>query len=284
MKELELTAENAAFPLRLRELMAEHGTKQEQLAQHLGIRRQTLSLYVNGQSRADWTQVVKIAQYYNVPADWLLGLSDVKSQNVTAKAVERLTGLSEQALASLTSEKQNTSYIRGLNFLIEEKTMLQRLICYMWSDFYSHLSRGEFQYIPKRQDVLDYMDDIQFASVVQNLADFKSRTFEAHKDSNAVVDAVLWESLKEFADLAKCRQILEDNTAHMERITADESYELAQEATDLEDEAEEETLTPEEVEAREAAEAQQLEQARQFMMVSELFDRFPALGEDANGE
>lgn len=284
MKEHEFAAENEIFPLRLRELMTEHGTTQEQLAQHLGIRRQTLSLYVNGQSKADWMQVVRIAQYYNVPADWLLGLSDVKSKDMTAQAVEALTGLSEQTLNILIAQKENTSYIRGLNFLIEEKNMLQKLIRYLWSDFYSQLSLGDFQYVPKRQDVLDYMEDIQFASVVQTLPSFKKNAYHAHKDNNAVVSDVLWESLIEFADREQCEQIIRDNVAGLEGVTADEAYDIEQEYAEIPTAPSEELLTPEEAEMQAYYQAEQEKIATQFVMVHRLLERFAKDGDETIGK
>lgn len=69
------------FSERLSALMKEAKKKQEDLAKHLGIKRQTVSLYMNGQSMPDAAQVKSIAEYFNVSADWLLGLSDFRNKD-----------------------------------------------------------------------------------------------------------------------------------------------------------------------------------------------------------
>ena len=89
------------FPNRLSELMEEQKLKQQDLADELGIKRQTVSLYMNGQSMPDALQVRNIAAFFGVSSDWLLGLTDVKAQDLDIREVCEYTGLSETAVDSL---------------------------------------------------------------------------------------------------------------------------------------------------------------------------------------
>lgn len=98
--------ENSVFSQRLREIMKERGENQTTLAekiaeQFLTIQRQTISLYMNGQSRPDTERLTAIAKTLNVSADWLLGLSDVKTFDGEFKQVCDFTKLSEGAVKFL---------------------------------------------------------------------------------------------------------------------------------------------------------------------------------------
>lgn len=98
--------ENSVFATRLREIMKERGENQTTLAdkitsQYLTIQRQTISLYMSGQSRPDTERMTAIAKVLNVSTDWLLGLSDVPSQDGEVKQVCKYIGLSQTAVERL---------------------------------------------------------------------------------------------------------------------------------------------------------------------------------------
>lgn len=91
--------EKEIFPSRLRELMnREPKTSQPQLADALGVQRQTVSNYANGQSAPDWKMLSKIADYFHVSADWLLGRTETENPCAEVQAVCQMTGLSENTL------------------------------------------------------------------------------------------------------------------------------------------------------------------------------------------
>ena len=62
-----------AFPSRLKELMKEHGERQEDLARVLGFTRQSIGYYCKGDHQPDLATLAAIAQHYGVSIDWLLG-------------------------------------------------------------------------------------------------------------------------------------------------------------------------------------------------------------------
>lgn len=98
--------ENSVFATRLREIMKERGVNQTSLAdkittQYVTIQRQTISLYMNGQSKPDTERLTVLAKTLDVSADWLLGLSDVQSRDGELKQVCNYTGLSEDAIKNI---------------------------------------------------------------------------------------------------------------------------------------------------------------------------------------
>lgn len=93
-----------AFPSRLRKLMDESHISQQRLADHLGLKnRQSVAGYCNGRSTPDLESVVKIASFFSVSTDYLLGATDdpdpapsaVEDLGLRPKAVQYLRTLHE---------------------------------------------------------------------------------------------------------------------------------------------------------------------------------------------
>lgn len=94
-------AEKALFATRLRECMKIRGENQTSLSDKIGIQRQTISLYMNGQSSPNTEILTAIAKALDVSSDYLLGLSDVPQINADIQAACKFTGLTPNALQSL---------------------------------------------------------------------------------------------------------------------------------------------------------------------------------------
>ena len=64
--------------MKLKEIREEFGITQTQIAQYLNIKQNTYSQYENGQRQLPVDVLVKLAEYYNVSTDYILGRSDKK--------------------------------------------------------------------------------------------------------------------------------------------------------------------------------------------------------------
>lgn len=65
----------------LSELREQKGITQQQLANAIGITQQTLSRYEKAERTINIELLTKIAVFFNVPTDYLLGLSDISITN-----------------------------------------------------------------------------------------------------------------------------------------------------------------------------------------------------------
>lgn len=65
------------FPQRLKELRMAKKVTQEELGQHLGFRDSTISQYESGSREPDYDTLLKIAEFFGVTTDYLLGRSVV---------------------------------------------------------------------------------------------------------------------------------------------------------------------------------------------------------------
>lgn len=89
---------NSHFQARLIELNSQEPKSLEDLAAEFGAARQTVSKWMSGIAVPDINQLEKIADYYKVSTDYLLGRCDTKNPDVNLKAAVEYTGLSEAAV------------------------------------------------------------------------------------------------------------------------------------------------------------------------------------------
>ena len=110
-----IQTETKVFPSLLQKFMKEiQPTTQEQLAAAIGVTRQTVSNYMTGQSSPDWETLAKIAQFFNVSTDYLVGLHNNPAPNADVRAACDYTGLSEYAVLTLCDINNDTQKMKRI--------------------------------------------------------------------------------------------------------------------------------------------------------------------------
>ncbi len=134
------------FPVILEELRGT--TTKTKAADGIGISRVALGYYESGERRPDIEVLSKIAKYYDVSTDYLLGLTKVKKPDIEVRAIAEKTGLSQQAIDTIRGYKEDDpDLLIGLNFLIEDddfKEALSRLDDYKYDLMRSRLPLIEY--------------------------------------------------------------------------------------------------------------------------------------------
>lgn len=124
---------NAMFPSRLRALREEKGISQANLASLLGVSKSTIGLYETGDTLPDIETADKLCDCFGVSADYLLGRSPTKSQDIKTREVCAYTGLSEVAvnwLHDLLKLEPSKTCLPVLNALCEDDSF-DDLLTYM---------------------------------------------------------------------------------------------------------------------------------------------------------
>lgn len=123
---------NSHFSATLRALMDKNGTTQKELADFVGVRPQTLSLYCTGETQPNVDKLLKIAEYFKVTTDYLITgaiLEDVPTRE--------LLGLSERTVECL-------KLVNG-GYFEDSPYMLPLLDCVLGDkDFYIALERAAY--------------------------------------------------------------------------------------------------------------------------------------------
>lgn len=94
------------------------GKRQKEIAFDIGVSSGTLSEWCSDQKTPTIDALPKLAAYFHVSSDWLIGLSDVKSPDSSVQCVQRMTGLSERATQCLSMFKSATRK-RSPKFIIK---------------------------------------------------------------------------------------------------------------------------------------------------------------------
>lgn len=109
-----------AFATKLRKVMENTKTSQSALADEIGKSRQTISQYCNGESEPPFDTLVKIAKFFGVTIDWLLGASE--DPNPMPSAVNELH-LSTGAVNNLLLFSQDSDMYNSLNLILESSLL-----------------------------------------------------------------------------------------------------------------------------------------------------------------
>ena len=67
--------------MRLKELRKQKKLTQLKLAMDLNLSQNTISRYETGEREASYNELIKIADYFNVSVDYLLGRTDIPDIN-----------------------------------------------------------------------------------------------------------------------------------------------------------------------------------------------------------
>lgn len=76
----------------------------QEVSDAIGITRVAMGYYEKGERKPDIEMLYKIADFYKVSADYLLGITDVKTPDIETKAIANNIGLSEDAINVLRTE------------------------------------------------------------------------------------------------------------------------------------------------------------------------------------
>lgn len=169
--EQQVVGYNGTFPTLLRELLDLHPvtgakTTLKELAEVIGIRQQTVSLYKNGETQPTPETLVKIAKFFGVSVDYLL--TGISSHN---KSIHEELGLSEEAICMLKTAKLTETF-DGMPTLLDTLNSL--------------LSDRDFH---------DFLDDITFKAE-QVKAVLNGRIDKSHLASIDIEGYYIWELQK----------------------------------------------------------------------------------------
>lgn len=115
---------DSTFATILRELLRvekeDKGVKLEDVAKALGVTRQSLAQYRDGNNIPDVVLLSRMADYFGVSTDYLLGRTPNKTTDANLKAVCDYTGLSEKAVEMIygISKSPDLMYSNALNLTL----------------------------------------------------------------------------------------------------------------------------------------------------------------------
>lgn len=106
---------------RINELLTINDVKQKELATYLSISDNIVSYFVKGTRVPNTEQIIKIANFFNVSSDYLLGLTDAKTTKDTdLRAIVDYTGLSEECIKEISPGISETPYANECVYILNQ--------------------------------------------------------------------------------------------------------------------------------------------------------------------
>lgn len=96
--------------MRINDLIIENGTNANSVAKKLNISKATMSDIINDVDKGySYKYFVDIAKFFNVSVDYILGLTDVATNDKDLKFVCEYTGLDEKTIDFFVKNKNDNS-------------------------------------------------------------------------------------------------------------------------------------------------------------------------------
>ena len=166
---------------KIKELREQNNITQNKLANDLFIKQQTVAQWENGSRALKADSIISLAKYFNVSTDYLLGLTENTSTNISEIGISNKTGFSTLTVENI------------LNLSAEHKIILDKIIdeANIATKMLSDIKQEDFV----SDDILKRaaaMSVINIGELVKNL------TFEFRNEYKSVP----WKAISGFRDVA----------------------------------------------------------------------------------
>lgn len=101
-KKKEIDGEFAEILSKLLQEAKEKGISQDNIAQAIGVSRQSLGKWANGVTVPDILDLKKLANYFDVSADYLMGFSSLPKSDLDLIQASKITNIPEKTLLKLS--------------------------------------------------------------------------------------------------------------------------------------------------------------------------------------
>ena len=126
-----MTEKNAnIFSLRLQKLLSKKNMTQKDLSEKIKISPSKISRCANGEL-PDIATLLKLADFFHVSTDYLLGRTDVSTSNPSIQAAVKYTGLSERTLNNVRHLQPFQEQFNALDYLLRADNQAELLIFLM---------------------------------------------------------------------------------------------------------------------------------------------------------
>ncbi len=114
---------------RLRELRGDR--RQAEIAKALSIGNSSYTMYENDQREPNYTLLCKIAEFYGVSTDYLLGRTECKSPDIDVQAICAKTRLDEASVSSIINLEENKRFSSYTDTIDNAPEKVRNFLCKM---------------------------------------------------------------------------------------------------------------------------------------------------------
>ena len=191
---------NEDFGNRLREIIEkrkkETGQNLRAVAKDLDVSLGVLSDWQNGNKTPRGDSIAKLAKYFGVSADYLLGLTEAQTVDTDLRAVADYTGLTENAILALKDSEMFECYDRSqkkiLSDMLSDESCLHQIV----NSIYLYLKATEEQ-VHEAEELLEGEAELDLRGA--DSSDMELCLFRASRAIEDYMNHLKHEKLKELS-------------------------------------------------------------------------------------
>lgn len=209
------------FALRLKELISVNGYIHEDIAKAIGVTRQGVGNWVNGVSVPDVLTAAKLANFFNVSLDYLVGNTSVQTNEPNLKAICEYTGLNEKAVTKLSDIKKHVEC--GMTIQPQILTYLSYIIEWDIESFVTNITCNYTDLREKEDEkyqLNDTLKDFSYAIINSSNPELEIKSRFATMEKIDEIEEEI--ALIEFKNTRCFNKLLESFYDFLDDISADE--------------------------------------------------------------
>ena len=156
----ESTTITKTFADRLNDLVEEKkstGLSHNEICEQAGVGSGAMSDWLSDNKTANIDSLGKLAKYFNVSADWLLGVSNERELNGDIRKVCEYTKLNKNSVLALRELCEYQSDKIVLDFLLTYRNFWEGIISYISASAWENIPDGILgTYPPSREEIEEY--------------------------------------------------------------------------------------------------------------------------------
>lgn len=210
---METNNSKSYFAQRLKKIMIEKNIKQYELAEHIGVRAPTITLYVQGETEPNATKIAQIAKFLGVTTDYLLGVDEDETTDkmkmcdylgLSLNNLERLNTL--KLLGLQTTLNNSMEFLESLVLGLDSIEAIANQSC---SDLLNSISEFE-----KALDILTNENtDDQTANLTSDIV-FEPNSVDVLNSELYLLQTAFNEFIHKSLEIDECRK-LQKHLAHL---------------------------------------------------------------------
>lgn len=199
---------------RIEQLRKEKGETQQQLADAVGVKRETIYQWESNTRDLKTKAIIGLAEHFEVSADWILGISSVKGRNADIKMICEYTGLSEDSILTLHRRKGNTARIIATDQLLKDDEFIINLTNYIWAFVLLKIPNSKYAGFPIKASIHQQLEDVMYATLIKYLPKFRDSCQTYLEQHENKIDQILFEYIQkniDIEDLFSMYELLDSN-------------------------------------------------------------------------
>lgn len=197
---------NACLPTRLRELLRERKITQSKLSSDVGILNQSISQYLDGSVTPPLEKLIRLADYFDVSIDYLLGRTEVASTSLTKKEICKTTGLTAKSVDILKKLKYDPkTEVSSPNELSIINTCISAMTSANIRNFSLIIGPKKYRIINDGKSIIEYDPQVSRVAIIGNertivndqymarvmLGETEAKRYACHRIAQAIEEALI---------------------------------------------------------------------------------------------